>query len=188
MNALARRAGAVACGLALLVALTSCSSSDSSPPDRDSDGLLNLWRRDPNEPYPFTTPIPLRDPTVLDGGYERHVSVAFAGGRPVPCRRCAPYRIYAGETKFELSRGRFVITHDAVGSSSYGNFASTGHYTVEGDTIEFFNDVNCPATRGTYEWRLDNDALILDVVDDPCPYAQLRARYLSALPWSASGS
>jgi hypothetical protein len=83
----------------------------------------------------------------------------------------------------ELSRGRFVITHDAVGSSSYGNFASNGHFTVDDNAIVFFNDANCPDTRGTYEWRLDDDALVLAVVDDPCPYAQLRARYLSALPW-----
>ena len=140
-----------------------------------------LWVQSTAEPYPFTTPIPELAAPELDGRYLRTVPDAIAG-ESVKCRRCAPYRIEAGTTTLVLAKGRYFVTHEAPGKPDSSQFASRGHFTIEGDRIVLFNDANCPAMRGVYEWRL-NRVLLLKAIEDECPYSRLRQRFLELTAW-----
>jgi hypothetical protein len=55
---------------------------------------------------------------------------------------------------------------------------------IEGAQITLFNDANCSRERGVYEWGLSQGRLRLTAVDDPCPFSQLRERFLEASTWS----
>jgi hypothetical protein len=78
-----------------------------------------------------------------------------------------------------MRQGRYYVVHEL------NDFATRGHYAIEGDRLELFNDPNCPETRGEYAWRLEGGNLTLEAIDDPCAFDLLRARYLSAAPWRA---
>ena len=169
------------CGMGALAALAVgalllASSCTSGTPRGSAEptGDPSAWRTDEREPYPFVTPVPPRSPTPIDGLYHRNY---VQGSDPIPCRRCAPYRLDRGDSTLEMSQGRYYVAHEAA------NFASRGHYRVEGDRLELFNDPNCPETRGEYTWRLQGGILVLKTIEDPCAFDRLRARYLSAAPW-----
>jgi hypothetical protein len=167
---------------ALLVAvvIAACSETPSAGPGTapSPTGDPERWRRAPGqEPYPFVTPIPPLADTPVDGVYRRDYR---GGSDPIPCRRCAPYRLDRGEAMLTLRRGRFTV--DQPGSA----FFSGGHYFVDGPRLVLINDPNCPQTRGVYRWTLEGSALSLEVVEDRCAFDLLRARYLSATPWSAA--
>lgn len=147
----------------------------ANPPERP------LWLRSTAEPYPFATPIPPLAATELDGKYTRAVPPAVAG-QSVKCRRCAPYRIEEGVTTLVLAKGRYFITHEAPGKPDSSQFASRGHYVLDGSRITLFNDANCPAMRGVYEWSLKGD-LRLEAIEDDCPFSQLRERFLELTSW-----
>lgn len=143
------------------------------------------------QPFAYTKPVPENVPTAADGTYVRRVSIAEAGGAPVPCRRCAPYRFDAGRSTLKLDLGRYYVSHKSASPKVMG-FASTGHFVVKGDRIVFFNDPNCTSTRGSYTWsksRSGSDRksskLSFKVFEDPCGIG-LRAEYLTALPWTES--
>jgi hypothetical protein len=180
---------ALVVSVACLVLATGCGNTD--PPETEDD-LADLWKSDSDEPYPFTTPIPPLEKTAIDGTYLRSIGLEEGGGYPPSCRRCAPYRITAGEASITLEDGRFRI-HDEPARRPKPpcptchqppDFTSLGHYLVDGDRVVFFNDGNCPGMRGVYEWSLDDAGLTLDIVEDECPYASLRERYLTYGPWS----
>ena len=140
-------------------------------------GDPELWRTDPEEPYAFTTPVPPLVPTPIDGTYYRDFT---PGSKPIPCRRCAPFRLDRGPSTLEMLEGRFQMIHEGNG------FRSQGHYLVHGRRLILFNDPVCPETRGLYRWEVQDGLLLtLTVIDDPCPFDLLRARYLSAAPWEA---
>ena len=166
--------------LAGLLLAASCSTDSPSPepsPVGSPTGDPDLWRTDPEEPYAFVTPVPPLEPTPIDGTYHRDFT---PGSKPVPCRRCAPYRLDRGPSTFELTEGRFRLVHQG------NDFRSQGHYLVEGERLILFNDPECPTTRGVYRWHIEGELLLtLDEVDDPCPFDFLRARYLAAAPWEA---
>ena len=82
---------------------------------------------------------------------------------PVHCLRCVPYSVDAGVQTLLLHEGRFYLEHQI------NRFRALGHYVVQGDRIVFFNDVNCSSTRGSYRWDIEDRALTMQVVDDPCP-------------------
>jgi hypothetical protein len=84
-----------------------------------------------------------------------------------------------------LRAGVFRITNE-VREAGAIDWRSVGHYTVSvsGDEIVFFNDPNCPKTRGTYRWSVTGSRLTLEVIDDECAFGGLRWRYLTAVPWS----
>lgn len=145
-----------------------------------------LWQTSTAEPYPFETPIPPLEPTAIDGTYTRRVPVRIAGSS-VPCRRCAPYRIEIGTTTLELSEGRFFIAHRAPGKPDSSQFSSRGHFTLADDEITLFNDANCPQTRGSYRWSMDDGVLTFRVIEDPCPFSDLRQRFLTTVGWEATG-
>ena len=162
---------------AFLMFLLGCSSpprGDAS--DRPPPGEPAAWRSEPAEPCPFLPPIPPREPTPLDGIYVR----SYAEGlTPIPCVRCAPFRLDRGRATLVLDSGRYYIRHPA------SDFSTSGHFLAEGNTLVLFNDANCPETRGSYRWVRRGDSLSFEAVDDPCPFDQLRARYLSAAAWQA---
>ncbi|MGH2724409.1 MAG: hypothetical protein ACRDI0_09125 [Actinomycetota bacterium] len=164
----------------MMLALVACSTEagPTAGVAASPTGDAGRWLRDLEEPYPFTTPIPPLAPTPIDGTYARDYR---EGSEPPPCLRCAPYRLDRGEAVLDLHGGRYHL--DQPGS----RFRARGHYLVEGNRFVLFNDANCPHTRGVYLWTLDEGGhLTLSVVDDPCPFDLLRARYLSAMPWAAS--
>ena len=86
-------------------------------------------------------------------------------------------------TTLELSEGRFFIAHRAPGKPDSSQFSSRGHFTLSGEEITLFNDANCPATRGRYRWTVDDGMLSFQVLEDPCPFSDLRQRFLTAMPW-----
>lgn len=162
--------------LAALLLAVSCSRESPSP-EPSPTGDPTLWREEASEPYPFVTPVPPTSPTPIDGLYRRDFR---EGSDPIPCRRCAPFRLDRGPSTLELTEGRFQIVHE-------GNaFRTQGHYLVDGERLILFNDPVCPKTRGVYRWLLEGGRLTLDEVDDPCPFDFLRARYLAAAPWEAA--
>ena len=103
-------------------------------------------------------------------------------GDSVKCRRCAPYRIEVGLTTLVLAKGRYFVTHEAPGKPDSSQFASRGHFTVEGNRITLFNDANCPGMRGVYELKLAR-SLRLEAIEDDCPFSQLRERFLELTSW-----
>ena len=169
----------VAVLLAAVLGVAGCASDGSPPegPAASPTGDPTVWLRDADEPYPFTTPIPPRTSTPMDGTYTRNYR---AGSEPPPCIRCAPYRLDHGPATLELRDGRYLV--EQPGS----RFRARGHYLVEGDRLVLFNDGNCPATRGVYRWSLEGGRLTLSVEEDPCPFDLLRSRFLTAMPWSAA--
>lgn len=158
--------------VALAFALGACSSgaNESAPAPEE------LWKERPEEPYPFSGEVPPDEPTPVDGVYMREAPVADVGP-PVPCRRCAPYRIYAGNAILRMENGRFYVSQENT------EWESMGHYVVDGDTIEFLNDPNCPALKVAYEWVLDGGVLAFDIDRDPCAFDNLRGEYLTTYPW-----
>ena len=182
--------------LILFLVLTACSGTE----DRDRRSAANRpdsATTEDGEPYPFSEPAPPEEATPIDGFYDRRVTVALAGGRPVYCQRCAPWRLDAGHAELRLDRGRLYNTFKPIptevncSSETLGReckkppgFVVTAHYRVEGDRIEFFNDPNCIGMTGTYEWRLEDGSLTFRLVDDECPFVHLRAKYLTAAPWT----
>lgn len=163
--------------MAALLVAASCSTGSPTPEpggEASPTGDPDLWRTDPSEPYAFVTPVPPLAPTPIDGTYHRDFT---PGSKPIPCRRCAPFRLDRGPSTLELTEGRFQILHE-------GNaFRTQGHYQVEGPRLILFNDPVCPETRGVYRWDLEGELLALEEVEDPCPFDLLRARYLTAAPW-----
>ncbi|HEX2031912.1 MAG TPA: hypothetical protein VHL78_11000 [Actinomycetota bacterium] len=166
--------------LAVALLTTACSAGRAGPsPAASPTGDPELWRRDADEPYPFTTPIPPLTDTPIDGTYERSLTPTQSTGPAIPCRRCAPYRRDRGLAVLELRAGRFLLVQEASA------FRAGGHYLVEGDRVVLFNDPTCSDVRGVYRWSLSAGQLSLEVVDDPCAYDDLRARYFSIAPWES---
>lgn len=164
----------------LAALLAACSAGTAGAPGEapSPTGDPERWRDAPGqEPYPFVTPIPPLADTPIDGVYRRDYR---AGSEPIPCRRCAPYRLNSGTAVLTLREGRFRVDHPAW------EFTSGGHYFVEGGRVVLVNDPNCPQTRGIYSWALEGGTLSLEVLEDDCAFDLLRARYLSAAPWTAS--
>jgi hypothetical protein len=172
------------------ILLVGCSSSSAGDPAAEDPagttgptgsaspaGDPNLWRTDPSEPYPFTTPVPPLRATPVDGVYVRDYA---KGSEPIPCRRCAPYRLDSGVAILSLDRGRFTLDHPA------NDFESSGHFLIDGDRLILFNDAECSETKGVYRWRLRGEELDLEEIDDSCAFDLLRARYFSAAPWPLS--
>jgi hypothetical protein len=145
-----------------------------APSVRTTNGL--------SQPYPYTTPTPPATPTMADGEYARSVTEEDAGGLG-PCRRCPPYRLEIGASTLSLQAGVFRITNEVAEQGAI-DWRSVGHYTVSGNQIVFFNDPNCPQTRGTYRWSVGDSRLALEVIEDECAFGGLRWRYLTAVPWS----
>jgi hypothetical protein len=169
----------------------------STTADDENNGRVAV---EVGEPYPYSEPAPPEERTPLEGTFRRTITVHQAGGPPIYCQRCAPWRLDAGEGELRFDRGRLTGTFEPIAvqvdcrSEARGveckhppGFAVSAHYRVDGDRIEIFNDGNCIGMTGIYEWSVEDGALVLDVVEDSCPFVRLRAKYLTAAPWQVSG-
>ena len=123
-------------------------------------------------PYPFK-PLPPSVSTLVDGTYFK---VDPKKEPPVPCRRCPDYAPEGGRWWLNLDRGIFRIFHESTGWKSLGSF------TVEGDRLLLFNDPCCHEMTGIYTWRLKENQLILEMVDDECAI-RMRAENVKRQPW-----
>ena len=160
---------------------TASRTSEGCAPPNEEAAVTDHWPVPPEcelQPFAYVTPTPPPDPSPLDGEYRREVTARIAG-HTGKCRRCPPYRMELGQTnRLLLEDGVFRVVHEP------GEFRSVGHFAVDGDTVTFINDPNCPTTRGTYRWRLDGNALTFELVQDDCAFGELRSRYLTATPWA----
>jgi hypothetical protein len=128
-------------------------------------------------PFPYSTPLPPPVPSILDGLYKK--TVPFEG-TPVPCKRCAGYRLEGGTWSLYLDRGVYKVFQQDT------DFSAVGSFVVSDDRITFFNDPYCEENLqmvGTYTWTLDGNSLVLKAIDDPCSIG-LRARNLTSSPWT----
>jgi hypothetical protein len=139
-----------------------------TPADRWSE----LARR---TPYPYSTPLPAAQTTILDGTYTK---VDPRQAEHIPCKRCPAYPPGGGVWKLSLDKGIFRVYHPLT------EWVTIGSFTVSGDQIEFFNDPHCFRDTGVYEWRLEGGRLTLRAVEDHCG-VYLRAQNLEALPWQS---
>jgi hypothetical protein len=134
-------------------------------------------------PYPYRQPAPPEAPTVLDGAYVRIIPIERLGppqlALPLQCLRCIPFRITAGVATLILYRGRYFL-HDHL-----SDFRALGFYEIHGRRVSFFDDPNCPTSRGVYRWTESGSKLQLEVVKDPCPFDVLRAKDLTMFRWTA---
>jgi hypothetical protein len=142
------------------------------------------------EPYEYSRPAPPATPTVIDGVYSTFVSVEEAGGEAISCRRCAPYRLDPGDATLIFDRGRFYVSlvpmtteKRCTQCKGIPAFEAIGHFDVAGNQLILYNDASCTHGTGRYTWSIRSDKLVLQASKDGC-FTGLRARFLSALPWS----
>jgi hypothetical protein len=169
------REPAMAAALAVLLALAACGVDASVPTEPASTAAVPDWRDDPSEPFPFVTPVPALAETPVDGAWDRDPTDTSTADR-AHCVRCPPYPKDRGRSLLRLDQGRWEVIH---GEPAYRGY---GHYTVDGDTITLFNDPECSDSFGTYRWAVDDGALTLTVLDDPCGFGQ-RSLDLTAQVW-----
>jgi hypothetical protein len=111
-------------------------------------GPIPDWRSDPDEPYPFSGPIPPLVTTAVDGVYTRDPTYHYPGGDPPHCVRCPPYIADSGISTLTLEQGRFRMVHESP------PWKSEGHYVLSGTRIILFNDPECSGLRGVYRWQM----------------------------------
>ncbi len=165
--------------LMLALIATACSTGPgpaATASEAPSAGAIPDWRTDPDEPYPFTSPVPDLTTTVLDGEYTRPPTDSYTGDRAA-CRRCPPYPPDRGASILRFDRGRYEIVHE---EPAYRTF---GHFTVDGELLTLINDPECATDVGTYRVERDGAQLRFDVVDDLCAFGQ-RTRDLTARTWT----
>lgn len=134
------------------------------------DRWIELFERDP---YPWTTPLPPSEPTILDGTYTK---VDPIEATPFPCVRCPDYKREGGIWKLNLDKGVYRIYHPITG------WRSIASYAVLGDRLLVFNDPYCPKEVGIYRWTLEEGMLTLETIQDTCAL-NLRPKNLSYQPW-----
>jgi len=126
-------------------------------------------------PYPYTTPLPPADPTLLDSTY---IKLDPRPGKRAPCRRCSPYPPEGGVWNLCLDKGIFRIYHEGTGWTTLGSFV------VSGDRIKFFNDPHCNQDTGIYTWKLEDGKLALELIEDRCAFG-LRAENFTDILWES---
>ncbi len=133
-------------------------------------------------PYPFMSPTPPPDPSVLDGTYLRTLTLRDVGGAriglPYRCLRCPPFRIDAGVSTLIFTRGAYYLHHQLSG------FRTMGSFVIHGDRVTLFNDANCPQTPGIYAFEVTAHGLRFRVVEDDCPFSGERGFDLMVRPWT----
>jgi len=175
-------------GLALAIALLVAGCTTSTPVPIPTAPNMGAITPGPHKqvpdlsttievpPFPYSTPLPAPVPSILDGLYTK--TVPFEG-TPVPCKRCAGYRLEGGVWSLYLDKGIFKVFQQDT------DFEAVGSFTVSGDRITFFNDPYCEENLqmvGIYTWRLDGNSLTLAANDDACSIG-LRAKNLTFSPW-----
>ena len=133
-------------------------------------------------PYPFMSPTPPPDASVLDGTYLRTLTLRDVGGAriglPYRCLRCPPFRIDAGVSTLIFTRGAYYLHHHLSG------FRTMGSFVIQGDRVTLFNDANCPQTPGIYAFEVTAHGLRFRVIEDECPFSGERGFDLMVRPWT----
>lgn len=167
----------------LIFVIAACQSANLSSNTPDSiqtdaplitatpaDGWQALFQ---HTPVPWTTPLPPQEATVLDATY---VKINPRLATPFPCKRCPDYALEGGLWKLSLDKGVFRVYY------TMNDWRSLGSYAVSGDQIYFFNDPYCNQDTGVYRWKLEDGALTLTEVDDPCSQGLRSANFVDQ-PW-----
>jgi len=171
----------VAASVTLLLLIVACASPErhgatSTAVSETTPAPANAWSAlFQKTPYPYTTPLPPANPSILDGTY---VELDPIQGTRVPCRRCPPYPPEGGVWKLNLDKGIFRMYHEFTGWHTLGSF------TISEDRIVLFNDPHCYETVGVYTWRVDEGQLVLEVIEDGCGI-DLRSKRFTRLPWTS---
>lgn len=163
----------------VVLALGACTSAEPTPSTTASASAaadIPDWRTDPDEPYPFTTPVPPLVATDIDGVFTRDATDTYTGTR-AHCVRCPPYPVDRSNSTLTFDSGRYEIVHLEP------HYRTFGHFTLEGDVLTLFNDPECSGEVGTYEVERDGAQLRLDVIEDRCAWGR-RAGDLEAKTWT----
>ena len=179
MSAASRWFAAAAACMCILTTLAACSL-DPEPEEAQAipkiAGGSDLWPRLLEQiPYPYTTPLPPEEATLIDGVYSK--VDPREGARPF-CRRCMPYPAEGGLWLLQMDRGVYRI----LSAASLNGWRSLGSFTLSGDRLELFNDPHCMNVTGTYSWKLEKGQLFLEVLRDECA-RDWRGITFSKQPW-----
>lgn len=117
-------------------------------------------------------PLPLADPSPIDGTYGRLADIPPQWWR---CYRCAEYRPSGGLWRMQLDRGVLRILY------KLNNWHTVAAFRVEEDHLFLYNDLVCDE-EGEYQWKLVGGSLQLFVTNDPCNF-NLRGENLSLGTW-----
>lgn len=174
----------------LLPLLTACASTAitntpvaaklnaaiSTPTDDPNATPTSIWfALQERTPYPYLTPLPPPNPSVIDGTYVKSEESLYA---PVHCRRCPDYASDGGIWILRFDKGIYRIHSRLTG------WRSVGSYSLTEDRLTLFNDVYCGNEIGTYAWSVEQRKLVLEEIKDDCSF-RLRAKNLTLLPWAS---
>ena len=120
-------------------------------------------------PYPWSTPLPPYVATPIDGTYAK-----LDPDEPqwYHCRRCADFLPAGGNWRLQLDKGIYRIYYEVT------EWRSLGSFSINGDTIYFFNDPNCMKDVGIYKWQLTDGALSLELIEDVCAINMRAANFI----------
>lgn len=175
----ARRALALATAASLVLATTALALQPTTFRPQPPTGLVPDWRTTPEEPYPFTGPVPPLVETSLEGVFGRPPTDTYVGPPRARCTRCPPFPKDAGSSTLHFDRGRYYLTQE---QRPYRTF---GHYVISRSHVTLLNDPECGDVRGVYRWRLTDGVLTLTALFDPCAFGQ-RARDMTDSAWTLS--
>ncbi len=177
LSELGRRVWLRATTTVVLVALAALTSGcvKQAPGAPTPRGTVPDWRVTLEEPYPFLASPPPLTPTAIDGRYTRDPT-DLTGLTRIGCVRCQPYPLDRGDSVLTLDAGRWRMQHEAP------PYRARGHYMVSGDVLTLLNDAECGSETGTYRWRIVDEELTLEVLQDACAFGQ-RERDLTDRTW-----
>lgn len=167
----------VVCLVALVAACSPAEVTPTvAPATQGAPAWPDLWARLLEQmPYPYTTPLPPDEATVVDGTYGK--TDPRDGVRPF-CLRCMPYPAEGGLWLLHLDKGIYYI----FSTRSLSGWRSLGTFTVSGERLYLSNDPHCMDTTGSYRWELDGEELILEVIEDECADG-FRGTTFTNYPW-----
>jgi len=152
----------------------SCAQLKGDDTGSGASSTEKIWfELQQRKPYPHKAPLPPPVTTAVDGTY---VKLDPTKEGHVPCRRCPDYAPEGGIWKLQLDRGIFRIFHQVT------RWRSIGSFVVNGSKLSLFNDPYCHELVGTYNWKVEERRLILEVIEDECAI-HLRAKNLTGQPW-----
>ncbi|MBA3852007.1 MAG: hypothetical protein H0X59_06535 [Chloroflexi bacterium] len=157
----------------LLLVILGCSAQ--TPVTPTPRGAIPDWRVELDEPYPFGASPPPLTPTLIDGSYSRDPT-DLTGLTRIGCVRCQPYPLDRGASLLTLDAGRWRMQHEAP------PYRARGHYLVSADVLTLLNDAECGSETGTYRWRIVDEELTLEALEDACAFGQ-RERDLTDRTW-----
>jgi len=131
-----KASGSLAAVVVTVLTVTAACSPPSHETPQSTPAPTTLWSAMlQRTPYPYTTPLPPTDATILDGAY---VKFDPRPGRRAPCRRCPPYPPEGGVWRLSLDKGVFRVSHAVIGWGTLTEAAITNHWPtpVGCDTTE----------------------------------------------------